>query len=283
MSMSQEEIKMNESVEIRTVGEALTVLNPLPRIPLLAHIPHSSFNIPADLTNSFCVNQSHLQREQQALVDWFTDELFDFIPELGGTNLVYQVSRFVCDPERFEDDNSELMSERGMGALYTHGVCHKRIRKDFSLQERENLLNRFYRPHHQAFTELVSSCINQFGKCLILDCHSYPEKALPYEMYADGPRPEICIGADKDHSSEYLLNFIRQSASEHGYECSFNSPFKGSIVPLQFLGDSRIQSLMFEIRRDMYMDESKTAKNEGFLKLKNWLEQVSKELVQEFL
>ena len=44
------------------------------------------------------------------MTDWYTDELFDF----GfGDRLVYPVSRLVCDPERFRDDEREEMAQIG--------------------------------------------------------------------------------------------------------------------------------------------------------------------------
>ena len=263
------------------IGEAVHIIGQSFNSPLVAHIPHSSSRIPTDLLPTFTCGEHALAQENRLLVDWFTEELFDFVPHLGGTSLIYQVSRFVCDPERFERDDLECMSARGMGALYTHGVHQDRIRADFTEGEREALLKRFYRPHHTACTEVVEQCLKKFGLCLILDCHSYPQHPLPYELFHDAPRPEICIGTDEQHTPKALIQCLENSAQQAGYQLSINSPFKGTLVPLKFLGDPRVYSLMFEIRRDMYMDEARVKKNTRFQRLKNWLSTVSETLLRE--
>ena len=40
-----------------------------------------------------------------------------------------------------------------------------------------------------------------------------------------------------------------------------NRPFSGTLVPARYLGmDPRVQSLMVEVRRDLFMDEATGAK-----------------------
>ena len=54
---------------------------------------------------------------------------------------------------------------------------------------------------------------------------------------------------------------------EAGYEVSVDTPFAGSIVPMQFYRqDFRVNSVMIEIRRDLYMDERTGLKNGNYAK-----------------
>ena len=119
------------------------VLNSTPSIAVVANIPHSSSFIPAHIRDQFVISDEDLHEENRQLVDWFTDELYSPIVRSGGCTLQHNVSRFVLDPERFEDDALECMAARGMGAIYTHGCSRQRIRRDLTLQERELLLNEF--------------------------------------------------------------------------------------------------------------------------------------------
>ena len=98
--------------------------------------------------------------------------------------------------------------------------------------------------------------VKKFNKCLIIDLHSYPKLKLPYEA-SDGERPELCIGTDNFHTPDNLINEITSIASKYSIETALNTPFAGTLVPLKHFGkEPRVNSVMLEIRRDQYMDES---------------------------
>jgi N-formylglutamate deformylase len=185
--------------------------------------------------------------------DLFTDILFN---DGSRVALVFPVSRVVLDPERFRRDQDEPMAKIGMGAIYT--VTHELqpLRKRLSQRQREALLSRYYDPHHQKLARLTAESLRQYGKALIIDCHSFPKNRLPYERASKHDRPEICIGSDPYHTPERietvaLLHFLKQ-----GFTVALNQPFAESIVPSQyFRKEASVISIMIEIRRDLYMDE----------------------------
>ena len=54
-----------------------------------------------------------------------------------------------------------------------------------------------------------------------------------------------------------LVNEITSIASTYSIETAVNTPFAGTLVPLKhFSKEPRVNSVMLEIRRDQYMDES---------------------------
>ncbi|WP_348304731.1 N-formylglutamate amidohydrolase, partial [Methanothrix sp.] len=114
-------------------------------------------------------------------------------------------SRLVIDPERFEKDEEEIMASKGMGAVYTKTSYQQILRKDFSAEEKEKLLSAYFRPYHKAVALEVQNTLEQFGRCLIIDCHSFPSKPLPYELDQSSDRPDICIGTDPFHTPEELV------------------------------------------------------------------------------
>ncbi|MBQ3952438.1 MAG: N-formylglutamate amidohydrolase, partial [Oscillospiraceae bacterium] len=79
--------------------------------PVLIHVPHSSVNIPPKYRQTFLAD---IETELGFMTDWYTDELLSCRHE----SLIFPVSRLVCDVERFRDDSEEVMSARGMGAVY---------------------------------------------------------------------------------------------------------------------------------------------------------------------
>src|SRR5437016_3516768 len=133
-------------------------------LPVLLHIPHASRAIPDDQLPTFLLKRDELDRELTVMTDAFTDELFD----LGAATerLVFPVSRLVLDPERFLDNAREPMASRGMGAVYTRTHDGRPLRNSL---DRKALIERFYRPHHEALTDWTARALSDHGRCLILD------------------------------------------------------------------------------------------------------------------
>ncbi len=220
--------------------------------PLFLHIPHSSVLIPEEYRERF---RSDPEAELPFMTDWYTDELF------GGPadRLVFPVSRLVCDPERFRDDEAESMSRVGMGAVYTRGHDCRPLR-DVSAEERESILRRWYDPHHRELESMTARRLETFGRCLILDCHSFHPVPLPYEPDQRGGRPDICIGTDPYHTPEELAVLVGERFRRLGYSVLRDSPYSGTIVPLSRYGaDPRVFSLMIEVNRGLYLDGTRRA------------------------
>jgi len=103
----------------------------------------------------------------------------------------------------------------------------------------------------------VSGLLPRFGRCLILDGHSFPSRPLPYEPSQALDRPEVCIGTEERHTPEELVQAVETACRYRATTVRRNSPFAGTYVPLAFFRrDPRVSSLMIEVRRDTYMDES---------------------------
>jgi N-formylglutamate amidohydrolase len=223
--------------------------------PLILHIPHSSPLIPPAERASLLPDDRTLARELLAMTDAWTDRLLADL-RLPASRLVFPVSRLVVDVERFPDDADEPMAAKGMGPVYTRLSTGARLRDD-DPAERERLMNRWYHPHHAALSQLVQGALDDNGRPLIIDVHSFPSHPLPYELDQTPERPEICIGTDPYHSPFANDGVVRAIGEEAGFVTALNRPFAGSIVPAAYWrSDRRVRSLMIEVRRDLYMDEA---------------------------
>jgi N-formylglutamate amidohydrolase len=142
--------------------------------PLLCHVPHSATNIPARWRGELAL--AELQSELRAMTDHYTDALFEPpATNVGGVAFVNRVGRLVCDPERFEDDELETMSRKGMGAVYTLTADGRPLRHPgYSTAARETVLGELFRPYADALATEVADQLQRFGRCLIIDAHSFP-------------------------------------------------------------------------------------------------------------
>ena len=215
------------------------------------------------------------------MTDAYTEEIFR--NDDSGPSLVFPISRLIVDPERFSEDSQEPMAQRGMGVIYTKTSTNRPLRNDPSCEERESLLNRYYWPHHKRFESMVEKALSAFDKCLIIDCHSFPSSPRWYELDKMEVRPDICLGVDSYHTPDSLVDLLKNEFTALGYSVDINRPYAGSIVPLKFYQkDKRVQSIMIEINRSVYMDEESGNQLGGFEQMLQQIPKILNSLTSKF-
>ncbi|MBE3143749.1 MAG: N-formylglutamate amidohydrolase [Planctomycetes bacterium] len=214
---------------------------------VIVHIPHASVVIPPDIRQSILFTDNELSREILLMTDHYTDEL-PLAPDLARV-IKAPVSRLVVDVERFRCDSDEEMAKVGMGAVYTKTHDGKNLRR-LTEESREALLTRYYDPHHQKLTDATREELEEHGRCLIIDVHSFSDTPLPHEPDRSVPRPDICLGTHRYHTPRNLYNKARAFFEQRQFLVKENSPFPGTMVPLEFYKkEKNIYSIMIETNR----------------------------------
>lgn len=233
---------------------------------MIFHIPHSSKYIPPHERAAIVLSDDELAHELLIMTDSYADELFLPCVNAGDEAVVFPISRLILDPERFIDDEKEPMSDVGMGVVYTRTSQKTPLRAFLEPSEKERLIRTYYDPHHQRLNEAARRELKRDGRVLIIDCHSFPSMPLPYEEDPDPESPDICIGSDPHHTPPEMVQTIVDMAAKLHLSVKENSPFAGSMVPSKFYEkDERVHSIMIEIKRSLYMDETTGQKNSDFL------------------
>jgi len=229
---------------------------------VVLHIPHSSKLIPGDLRRQILLSDDELELEICRMTDAYTDELFE---SESSFSVTFPVSRLVVDPERFLDDASEPMAARGMGVVYSRTSQGEPLRAPLDAEVRRALIARFYTPHHAALERRVDETLARQAECIVVDCHSFPDVRLRYEDESDAARPDLCIGTDGYHTPDELVELLADEADMRGWSVLVNEPFSGSIVPEKhYRKKASVMSVMLEVNRKLYMDETSGAKGERF-------------------
>jgi N-formylglutamate deformylase len=248
--------------------------------PFVLHVPHASTAIPGGLRDRFLLSPAVLDRELLLMTDRYTDELFDLSPN---DTVQFPISRLVVDPERFPEDADEPMASVGMGemgAVYTRTHDGAQLKRVHGEEERLSLLERFYWPHHRALEAAVTQRLDKFGRCLVLDCHSFHPAPLPHEPDQDPDRPEIDLGTDPIHTPKLLASVAERLFADAGLSVAFNQPFSGAMVPAsRYRKDSRVAALMIEVRRDLYMDTQTGARSPQFAAFRTRLQSILGQVV----
>ena len=229
---------------------------------VILHLPHDADRIPGEVRDQFILNDEDLARELLCMTDHRTAVLFGAV--LASAVARAPVSRLVVDVERFEFDAEEPMAERGMGVVYSRTSAQAPLRRALAVAERERLLEAYYRPHHLRLTRLVNDALADHGKALVLDAHSFPSLPLPYERWK-GRRPDICIGTDAFHTAAALRDVFVASFEKAGFDVAVDAPFAGALVPSRhYRADPRVQAVMVEVNRSLYLDEATGRPLSGF-------------------
>jgi N-formylglutamate amidohydrolase len=231
---------------------------------VLLHVPHDSTRIPEEVRHQFALSSSDMGKELLLMTDHHTFDLFGRgVPDAQVIRA--PVSRLVLDVERFEDDDREPMAVRGMGTVYMKTHDGQSLRHALRDGQREKLMDDWYRPHHAALTLAVEKTLEDFGRVVIIDCHSFPSKPLPYEVDQTPTRPQICIGTDAFHTPARLETVFSDRFTTEGWTVGLNAPFSGALVPSRYFGqEKRVAALMIEVRRDVYLDESTGMPNKSY-------------------
>lgn len=250
---------------------------------VVLHVPHDSTTVPAEVRAQFVLDDAGLALELDRMTDHRTLAIFAE-PSSDAAVVHAPVSRLVVDVERFPDDADEPMAARGMGAIYTTTSHLTPLRRRLSADEREALMQQYYRPHHARLEAAVSAAIDGHNRCLVIDCHSFPSEALPYEM-ADPSRTraDICIGTDDFHTSAALADAFESAFRRIGWRVSVNEPFAGAMVPnSRYRRDSRVGAIMVEVNRRLYLREFETTVTPDFLHVARRIRETCVEAISSF-
>jgi len=261
---------MNENSKMSRSDTVFTVI----------HVPHASKVIPEEVRGQFVLTDQLLSDELRLMTDAHTDELFE-IPETLARTVRYPISRLVVDPERFVDDELEIMVKKGMGVVYTGTAAGTQLRRKLTTDERQRLIDQYYWPHHRKLSSQVSECLDANHYCLIMDAHSFPSRPLPYELDQAPSRPDICIGTDSEHTPNWLSQKTEAVFKSFGWSVEVDRPFAGALVPNDYYrcDAKRVHSIMIEINRGLYMDEQTGEKISAFNQVKDGISKVLVELI----
>lgn len=250
---------------------------------VVLHIPHDSTVVPAQARQQLLLTDSALTLELQRMTDHFTHLLFAEPP--GDAAVVRApVSRLVVDVERFADDSTEPMAARGMGAIYNVTSHLAPLRRRLSPAEREALLRLWYYPHHEKLEAAVALAVERYGRCLVIDGHSFPANALPYEGSDQSlDRPDICIGSDSFHTPQALEQAFVDAFDRGGWRVAVNEPFAGALVPAsRYRTDPRVEAVMVEVNRKLYLDPVSFEPNVDFIRISSEIKSRCVEAILEY-
>src|SRR6185436_3514585 len=94
-------------------------------------------------------------------------------------------------------------------------------------------------------------------------------------------RPDICIGTDDFHTPAALSSLAGRLCEQAGWTVAVNRPFAGALVPMAYYRtDARVQALMIEVNRRLYLDEATGMRGREFEHCRKLLSRVVDQLIE---
>jgi len=200
---------------------------------MILHIPHSSTEIPTEFQSEYTKYKDDFM---DYITDTYSDELFE---HWNSAVLCTPYSRLFCDVERFPEDD---MDKIGQGRFYSrdnHGNMLREISPEARTRGTE-----LYNTHHQELNSITKKLLNLYPEVFVVDCHTFSPAINS---------PDFCIGTNPNTPKE-VIHDIAVLLEHRGYTIGINLPYAGAIVPTDYTNSKKVQAIMIEVNKKLYLD-----------------------------
>lgn len=247
--------------------------------PFVFNSPHSGRVYTQSFLNMSRLDRLSIRRSE----DHFVDELFSGVIRLGAPMLAAHFPRawldvnrepYELDPRMFDGPLPAFANIGSMRVAGGLGTIPRLVAENMdiyrgrlSVEEGLSRIERVYRPYHANLRRIIAQTHVQFGKAILIDCHSMPANV---RVAGGSSRPDIIIGDRYGASAAHDLSRAAVSfLSGLGYHVVRNKPYAGGFITEHYGRPGRgLHALQIEINRGLYVDEASLEKTAGFDLLK---------------
>jgi len=213
--------------------------------------------------------------------DCFIEEIFAGVTRHGAALIAAEFPRAWCDVnrERWELDPAMFADSlpawvntgsprvaAGLGTIARVVSTGAAIYADrLRFAEAEQRIATCWEPYHAALAALIGQARQDFGACLLIDCHSMPAHACEDRR----PVPDIVLGDSYGAAcAPAVMRFVEQFFVGRGYVVRRNDPYAGGYVTRHYGNPAAsVHCLQIEIARRLYVRESSMDKLPGFARV----------------
>jgi N-formylglutamate amidohydrolase len=264
-------------------------------VPLVCNSPHSGKLLPEGFQAKSKLSADMLHMSEDSHVD----ELFMGCLDLGAPLLKALVSRSYLDLNRepYEFD-ARMFAERlpaymnttsprvasGLGTIpKTVGDNYSIYAEPITLADALNRVESIYRPYHRTLAALLDEAHNVTGHVLLVDCHSMPSSAARVNGGGWGTTTIDVVLGDRHGCAcdPSIVEIAEQSLVSAGLNVQRNKPYSGGyITEIHGKPRSGRHALQIELNRALYMNETTRQPRTGFVKLKQTIDLMMKNIFE---
>lgn len=233
---------------------------------VVVEVPHAGLAIPEDVTPRPRVDRDALLRD----ADLFVDRLWADAPRFGCSLLVANVSRYVVDLNRAEDDvdRDAVRGHPSPRPTPSRGIVWRSttdgtpvLERPLTHAELEARLTTHYRPYHRALAEEVERKWRTFGHALVVAAHSMPSATRP----GGARRADVVPGSrGGTTTSRAVLDLVERHFRDAGLSVRHDDPYRGGFTTQRY-GQPRhgVHAVQIELNRALYVDERSSRPDEA--------------------
>ncbi len=263
-------------------------------IPLVFDSPHSSSNFPTTKPSVDAAEVAVNATSEQLKTGWdaFVDELWQAVPEHGGSLIAAQFSRMYIDPNRGPTDiDPELLAEpwpggsaptkysnRGMGLIRRYALPNVPMyNQPLSVAEVQHRIEHYYGPYHQCVKAELDAMHQRFGGVWHVDCHSMKSRGNAMNIDAGLARPDVVLGDCMGKSADpKFTSMVAEEFDKRGYRVALNDPYQGGYLVSHYGNPAENRhSIQIELNRGLYMNEQAFTRSHKFSALQQDLTDIS--------
>ena len=254
--------------------------------------PHSGRLYPKSFLMQTRLDRRTIRRSEDLHVDGLFADVVDAGLPLHVANFpraFVDVNRepYELDPRMFDgplpgySNTSSARVAGGLGSIprvVSDGIdiYSRRLPVRETLERIENV----YKPFHRTLRQLLLRTQDEFGYCVLMDCHSMPSSVRTGER---GITPDIILGDRFGVSAApWISGLAVEIFQSLGYSVVRNKPYAGGYITEHYGRPARgLHALQIEINRGLYMDETQMALTSGFVPLRQALGRFALAFAQE--
>ena len=249
-------------------------------VPLLVEVPHAGTFVPEPVLEELVVPSDALLRD----ADIYVDELFANAPQHGAALLCANVSRYVVDLNRAQDDfdSATVSDQKAVPFAQPRGVVWRAttdgrplLRRPLSFGALRKRLDSYYVPYHAALSKTLEALRAQFGFAFLLAGHSMPSRGRSLHTDAGIRRADVVPGTrGRTTADARVIDLVDAHFRSAGLSVRHDDPYKGGFSTTHYgRPDLRVHAVQVELNRALYVDESTFQRREGdFQKLQTVLD-----------
>ena len=209
------------------------------KLPFVISIPHSGLYITKEMNDK--LNNNVILSNS----DWYLDELYSFLEELGFTVVINNINRYTIDPNR------ELIIDDGDN--YSNSLVYMKttFSKDIyninpSKEDIDYRINKYYKTYHDELQKQIYYKLKDFNKVYLIDLHSFGKDI----------DTDIVLGDDNHKTmNKEMFYIIKNCFSNSGFTISDNNPYKGGYITKKYGSyNGNCETIQIELSYKKYID-----------------------------